>query len=280
MTSSETPTERPGRKDADVDEPDDVVDDDAADREAEADGAPERGDRGPWWATVMPTLVVTTATVAGWGAIGWQYHFRIRPAPVFLALGWLSVVLAVRYLWQTAFEVGDEDPGDAAWWRPSGKLDELQREKRSLLKAIKEIEFDREMGKTSEEDARTIVRVYRARAIEVIKAIDAVQGGEAGSLRDEIEREVRARTQLSAGKKGKAKAKAAKAKARAAARAAAAKDGGGAGDGKAADDGKAPADDDKDGAATDDGAAPEAGASPDDKPDRAAKAGAVQEEAS
>jgi hypothetical protein len=253
MTSSETPTERPGRGDDDVSDPD-VADD--VDPDREGGGEPAPGGPGPW-PRIMVSLITATAVAVGWGFIAWHYHFRIKPASVFLCLGWLAVVLAVRFLWQTGFQAADDDTGDAAWWRPTGKLDELVREKRSLLKAIKEIEFDREMGKTSEDDAGAIVKVYRARAIDVIKAIDALQGGEAGSVRDEIEREVRARMQLTAGKKGKAKARAAKAKA---AKAQAAK-------AQAAAAEPTPGDE----------AAAEVGAT-DDTPDRAAKAEAVQQE--
>ena len=268
MTSSETPTERPGRGDDDVSDPD-VADD--VNPDGEGGGAPAPDGPTPW-ARGIVSLITATAVAVGWGFIGWHYHFRVKPASVFLCLGWLAVVLAVRFLWQTAFQAADDDPGDAAWWRPTGKLDELVREKRSLLKAIKEIEFDREMGKTSEDDAGAIVKVYRARAIEVIKAIDAVQGGEAGSVRDEIEREVRARMQLTAGKKAKAKAKAAKAraaKARAARARAAEADGDAKAEEAAAEAEAEPTPDEE--------AAAEAGAT-DDTPDRAAKAEAAQQE--
>jgi hypothetical protein len=110
-----------------------------------------------------------------------------------LSLGWLAVVAAVYTLFRTGTSASEDDTDTVIWWRPTGKRDELDREKKSLLKAIKEIEFDREMGKISEADARDLIRSYRMHAIEVIKAIDELDAGGRGSVRDEIEREVRAR---------------------------------------------------------------------------------------
>jgi rRNA maturation endonuclease Nob1 len=66
---------------------------------------------------------------------------------------------------------------------------ELEREKRILLKAIKELEFDHAMGKLSAADHAEIAGRYRARAIAVLRQLDA------GSLsyRDLVERELAAR---------------------------------------------------------------------------------------
>jgi hypothetical protein len=88
----------------------------------------------------------------------------------------------------------DEADDPEAWGLPQGARDELEREKRTLLKAIKEAEFDAQMGKLSKRDLDEMVRNYRLRAIEVIKLLDA--GG--ASTRDEILREVRARAEVDA----------------------------------------------------------------------------------
>jgi hypothetical protein len=77
---------------------------------------------------------------------------------------------------------------------PQSARDELEREKRTLLKSIKEAEFDAQMGKLSKRDYDDMVRNYRLRAIEVIKLLDA--GG--ASTRDDILREVRARAEVEA----------------------------------------------------------------------------------
>jgi hypothetical protein len=132
----------------------------------------------------------------GWVFISWHNRYRFAAPVVMLQLGWLAVVSAVYFLWHTgasaSAEIGTEDP----WWRPVGELEELEREKRALLKAIKEVEFDQQMGKQSVSDANEIVSSYRARAIEVIKAIDALGDGKARTVREQIQREVRARIQF------------------------------------------------------------------------------------
>jgi hypothetical protein len=49
---------------------------------------------------------------------------------------------------------------------------ELDREKKSLLKALKELDFDHQMGKVSDKDFADISTQYRARAIRVMRQLD------------------------------------------------------------------------------------------------------------
>ena len=49
---------------------------------------------------------------------------------------------------------------------------ELRDEKRRLLRAIKELEFDFGMGKLSKGDFDTVIATYRLRAIEVMRALE------------------------------------------------------------------------------------------------------------
>ena len=60
------------------------------------------------------------------------------------------------------------------------------------LAALKEIEFDRETGKLSPTDAAALTATYRARAIDIIKAIEA-EAGAAVTVREQILAEARAR---------------------------------------------------------------------------------------
>jgi hypothetical protein len=150
------------------------------------------------------------ALVIGWVFIAWQNHFHITPPLVFVCLGYLAVVATVYNLWRTgaAAVAGSEDEGDSTWAKPAGALGELEREKRTLLKAIKEAEFDHQMGKLSQRDVDDMIRTYRARAIEVIKEIDRLGHGAAGTKREQIMREVRARLELEARSQRKAESKA------------------------------------------------------------------------
>jgi zinc-ribbon domain len=67
----------------------------------------------------------------------------------------------------------------------------LEREKTLVLKAIKELEFDRAMGKVSEADWRDMTSRLRGRALRLIRQLD--EGSAA--YRELIERELNARRQ-------------------------------------------------------------------------------------
>lgn len=134
----------------------------------------------------------------GWAFILVANNFHLTPPVLFLSLGFLAAVAAVYTLFRTGATAvaGDTDVA-VAWDRPAGAATELAREKRALLKAIKEAEFDHQMGKLSKADADAMIADYRARAIEVIKELDVLESaGEAGSVRDRILREARARIEV------------------------------------------------------------------------------------
>lgn len=64
--------------------------------------------------------------------------------------------------------------------------DDLEREKALVLRSIKELEFDRGMGKVNEKDYAEIGARLRAHAMELMQAIEAapVERQEARSLQD------------------------------------------------------------------------------------------------
>ena len=67
----------------------------------------------------------------------------------------------------------------------------LDREKTLVLRAIKELEFDRAMGKVSDSDFRQMGERLRARAIALMRQLDADTPG----YRERIERELAERLQ-------------------------------------------------------------------------------------
>jgi hypothetical protein len=147
-------------------------------------------------------LAVGAAIVAvGWLLVLGFNHWHVTAPVVFLCLGWLAMVLCGFFFWRAALAAATEGtgPDSEGFELSSGRVAELETEKRALLKAIKEVEFDRAMGKMSEPDAAEITRVYRARAIDVLKELEGE--GEDGDAADApldqvIEREVRARMVL------------------------------------------------------------------------------------
>ena len=137
----------------------------------------------------------------GWGFILRANHFHIGPAVVFTCLAYFAGVAALYTLYRlgsTAVSANNEEDDAMSWVRPIGALDELEREKRALLKAIKEAEFDLAMGKLSKGDADAMITIYRTRAIDVIKEIDIQNStsGKVGTVRERILREARARIEL------------------------------------------------------------------------------------
>ncbi len=58
----------------------------------------------------------------------------------------------------------------------SSRLADLLAQRDNLLAAIKDIEFDYEMGKISKEDFEQIREQYRRQAIDLFKRIDAARG--------------------------------------------------------------------------------------------------------
>ena len=162
-----------------------------------------------WVGWVMAGIVL----LFGWLFILWQNKLHITAPVVMVCLGYLAVVATVASLYRVgAAAVAPEDASAEAWSRPLGELGELEKEKKTLLKAIKEAEFDQAMGKLSKADADALIAMYRARAIEVIKAIDHLGSEEkANDKRAKIQREIAARIALEAeagkgnGKKAKAK---------------------------------------------------------------------------
>lgn len=159
--------------------------------------------------------IVFVILVIGWVFIVWQNKFHITAPTFFVCVGYLAVVMTVVNLWRTgASAMSTEELGE--WARPEGERGELEREKRTLLKAIKEAEFDHEMGKLSKTDADAMIKMYRARAIEVIKQLEEFEAVDmnvdpAGrplgqlSVRDQIAREVKVRLELAQAAKSKKK---------------------------------------------------------------------------
>src|SRR5512139_37341 len=85
------------------------------------------------------------ALLIGWVFILVTNNFHITPPVVFVCLGYFAAVAAIYTLYRLgATAVTDTNEADDAmsWVKPLGALDELEREKRALLKAIKEAEFD------------------------------------------------------------------------------------------------------------------------------------------
>lgn len=131
------------------------------------------------WMLLGFSLLVAVAVLLG-------LHFGVGVAidgpTLALAAACIVLIWSLRSLWRVVEalsrpvietlivdEGADGTPG-------ASQLAELREDKRRLLRAIKELEFDHAMGKLSDEDFREIGDRYRLRAIEVLRLLD--EGGD------------------------------------------------------------------------------------------------------
>lgn len=143
--------------------------------------------------------------LGGWTFVILANHHHITAPVVFVCLAYFAILMTVLNLWRTGAAAADSRTVDD-WQRPMGARGQLLKEKKTLLKAIKEAEFDFAMGKLSKADSDALIRDYRARAIEVIKELDRAGTAEL-SAREQIEAEVKARLALDAQDKPSNRAK-------------------------------------------------------------------------
>lgn len=97
------------------------------------------------------------------------------PPLVVLALGGMTLVLTALALYRTLDPLlrPEGEPGSTAARQAPARLRELEREKQMVLKAIREIEHDYQMRKIGEQDYKEMSHRYRARAMRLIREIDA-----------------------------------------------------------------------------------------------------------
>jgi hypothetical protein len=126
---------------------------------------PQAGFR-PWHFFVLASLLAATAAVL----------MAPRPTPEHLVL--ISLTLAAAGLVAAAFHrtlLPLVTPTSDLATEPLGRRSRaaLEREKTLVLRSIKELEFDRAMGKVAEDDFNEMVGRLRARAIAIMKQLDA-----------------------------------------------------------------------------------------------------------
>ena len=138
----------------------------------------------PWHFFVLASLMAATAAV-----------IMSRPSTpahlilISLTIGAAGAAAAGFYRMLAPLAAGEAAiPGSSAATSERARL-ALEREKALVLRSIKELEFDRAMGKLSPKDFDEMAGRLRARALMLMKEVDE---GSAG-YRDIIERELSAR---------------------------------------------------------------------------------------
>ena len=147
-------------------------------------GPQPKGDAGfrPWHFFVLASLMAATAAVI----------MSRRSTPEHLIL--ISLIIgaagaAAAGFYRMLAPLATDDP--LVYTEPLSDRTRaaLEREKALTLRSIKELEFDRAMGKVSEKDFDEMAGRLRARAIALIKELDSENAG----YRSVIERELGAR---------------------------------------------------------------------------------------
>ena len=115
-----------------------------------------------------PALVVAAAAAVGGFAV-WSGG---RASAAFLGLATLFLGWVLWLLYRAAQALVKEPSAADAGAVTGKRRKELEREKQALLKALKELDFDHEMGKVSDKDFADISTQYRARAIRVMRQLD------------------------------------------------------------------------------------------------------------
>src|SRR5436190_8848782 len=117
------------------------------------------------------TVAAAAAVLLFAGAVLAIYRMRPTPGTVILVLGWMSILATGYFLVRSVNSLS----GDAGILEEisGGRRQELEREKKLLLKAIKEVEFDRDTGKLDGGEAQGAIARYRAKAIEIMRLLDA-----------------------------------------------------------------------------------------------------------
>ena len=148
---------------------------------AAATPAGEGGIR-PWHLLLVATVIAIAA-----GVFATQGTSTVNAVAVAVAIGavaWVAAAAARTVAPLVAPELSEQTEMLGGRTRAA-----LEREKFLVLRSIKEVEFDRAMGKISDADFREMSGRLRARAVGLLRQLD----GDASGYRTVIERELAAR---------------------------------------------------------------------------------------
>jgi len=143
---------------------------------------PVEGGIRPWHLLLVATLVAMAA-----GVFAAQGTSTVNAVAVSVAIGtvaWVAAAAARTVAPLVAPELGEQTEMVGGRTRAA-----LEREKMLVLRSIKDVEFDRAMGKISDADFQEMAGRLRARAAGLLRQLDADRSG----YRALIERELSTR---------------------------------------------------------------------------------------
>src|SRR3954466_6365749 len=127
-----------------------------------------------WMSSTKTKLIYPAVVAVAAAAVGvWAAWSGGRSSVAFLVGATLAMGWVVWLAFRAAHALVKDAPVAEAGGVVTGKRrKELEREKQMLLKALKELDFDHQMGKVSDKDFADIGATYRARAIRVMRQLD------------------------------------------------------------------------------------------------------------
>ena len=124
---------------------------------------------------VVPVLWLVAAVVAGflWG---------VQLVLLVLAAG--AITLVIILMWASVQSLTGGTPLGFEEALGMGAPSKVEEEKRSVLRALKDLEYERSVGKISPEDYAELLAKYRAEAKRLIQSVDDALG----PAREEVEK--------------------------------------------------------------------------------------------
>ncbi|MEM9459897.1 MAG: hypothetical protein AAGF11_37320 [Myxococcota bacterium] len=152
--------------------------------EAPTQAPPRRRELAVWLVGLLALTGVLVGTVVAMGGRVEAATWGLVVAAAAMVFVLHSLYRMVTVLSRPGVEVVLEQDDVAAL----AGVRELREEKRRILRAINELQFDYEMGKLSDEDYQTVRQGYQLRAVEVMRALD-----QRPRLHPQLEQELRKR---------------------------------------------------------------------------------------
>jgi hypothetical protein len=114
----------------------------------------------------LPVALFGLALVAG--LVGFLFGIEI----LFLGLAGLTLLLVIVLLWQSlqSLSLGSELSLEEALSLAAPAIE--QERKQAVLRALKDLDYERSVGKLSDEDYAELAQRYRAEAKELMRALD------------------------------------------------------------------------------------------------------------
>lgn len=154
---------------------------------AAAAAVQEPGGRPAVSAGARRVVLVLAAAAALFGFLVVAGGARPEPATYALVVAGGALILCLRTLYRLVIALARPDVRavlDRADLAAEAGRRELRDEKKRILRAIKELDFDRAMGKISQADYDRVRQGYRLRAVDVMRALDEAPALHPDLLRD------------------------------------------------------------------------------------------------